>query len=243
MGAAALGKVSNRSEVDTDGDHVAVRQAVLACDHAVDLGPVRRAEVDDEDRVALATHLGVTARDVRVVESDGALGQAPDRDGLAHDADPRRPSGKTSQAVGVSSPSRSSLVMANVLTDSSSSPADLDLTGRRTGSPRVLPCSCAASISSLGQRRRRSPRSARSPRGQEDVELVRDDEPAECRHRTMRSISRVSRRPSSIGWSWPRNALANAPSTRRSRRCSNCWSPMVSSDYLGGWYRGRRGLT
>ena len=42
------------------------------------------------------------------------------------------------------------------------------------------------------------------------------------------SISRTRRRPNSTGCSPLRNALANAPSTRRSRRCSNFWSPMVS---------------
>ena len=46
--------------------------------------------------------------------------------------------------------------------------------------------------------------------------------------RRCRSISRVSLRPISTGWRLLRNGLANVPSTRRSRRSSNCWSPMVS---------------
>ncbi len=46
--------------------------------------------------------------------------------------------------------------------------------------------------------------------------------------RRCRSISRVNRRPISTGWRLLRNGLANVPSTRRSSRSSNCWSPMVS---------------
>jgi hypothetical protein len=46
--------------------------------------------------------------------------------------------------------------------------------------------------------------------------------------RRWRSISRVSLRPISTGWRLLRNGFANVPSTRRSRRSSNCWSPMVS---------------
>src|SRR6516164_3601603 len=45
--------------------------------------------------------------------------------------------------------------------------------------------------------------------------------------RLCRSISRVNRRPISTGWRLLRNGLANVPSTSRSRRSSNCWSPMV----------------
>ena len=45
--------------------------------------------------------------------------------------------------------------------------------------------------------------------------------------RRCRSISRVNRRPISTGWRLLRNGLANVPSTRRSSRSSNCWSPMV----------------
>src|ERR1700722_9637694 len=60
--------------------------------------------------------------------------------------------------------------------------------------------------------------------------------------RRSRSISRVSRRAISTGWSPPRRALEKAPSTRRSRRCSNRWSPIVDRDptfdnYLTRWAR------
>ena len=50
--------------------------------------------------------------------------------------------------------------------------------------------------------------------------------------RRCRSISRVNRRPISTGWRLLRNGLANVPSTRRSSRSSNCWSPMVSQRLL-----------
>ena len=105
--------------------------------------------------------------------------------------------------------------------------------GRRTGSP-------------LDRRARARPRRARAPANRRSPRIGRS--PAVARKTlnwlgTMkpwiptarrRSISRVSLRPSSTGWSWPRNALANAPSTRRSRRRSNCCSPMVQTDYSGG---------
>ncbi len=51
--------------------------------------------------------------------------------------------------------------------------------------------------------------------------------------RRCRSISRVSLRPISTGWRLLRNGLANVPSTKRSRRSSNCWSPMVLVRLMG----------
>ena len=60
---------------------------MLANLDAVDSGPVGRTEVYDKDRVAFPTHLGVTTRDVRVVEDDGTLGQAPECDHVRADGD------------------------------------------------------------------------------------------------------------------------------------------------------------
>src|SRR5205807_9217817 len=47
--------------------------------HAVDLGAVGRAQVDDDEAIPLAADLGVAPADVGVGQDDVALGEAADR--------------------------------------------------------------------------------------------------------------------------------------------------------------------
>src|SRR5690348_7709001 len=60
-----------------EGELVALLELALADPRPVDPGPVRRTQVDEGEAVALGVDLGVAPADVRVVDRDVALRQAP----------------------------------------------------------------------------------------------------------------------------------------------------------------------
>ena len=220
--------------VAPDGDLVAVGQAPLLDAGAVHPGAVGRAEVDDHEPVALPAHLGVAAADVGVATArcrtracarcvtgssptlDPARRRAatsePDRRAARRPPAPRWPpgtcpvlsAGRRRPARRATGPDEAVALVAGVLAGRLGQLADEGLgEGLR---------SCSWSAGAEG-----------------DGEVVgRDDAPSRRRVRSA-SISRVRRRPSSTGWSPLRKALANTPSTRRSRRCSNSASPMVAA--------------
>src|SRR5437899_1170786 len=78
----AASRASGRLEAQSGrpyGDLVAVGQLVLLLHTpAVDLGAVGRFEVDDDEFVGVAPHLGVAAADVRVGQHDLAVAAAAD---------------------------------------------------------------------------------------------------------------------------------------------------------------------
>src|SRR5690606_36191840 len=71
-----------------EADLVAVDQRVLGDPYAVDLGAVGRAQVDQQEPVAVGADLGVAAADVGVGEHDVRLGAAPDRDDVLLEGEP-----------------------------------------------------------------------------------------------------------------------------------------------------------
>src|SRR5438067_4459030 len=69
-------------------DLVTVSQDLLLDAGAIDLAAVGGSKVDEYVVLALASHLGVAAADVAVLEDDVALGLAADGDRLVPDGDP-----------------------------------------------------------------------------------------------------------------------------------------------------------
>src|SRR5580704_7843308 len=139
----------------------------------------------------------------------------------------RRPSGRTSSARNPpSSLSCTSAVTVNRPALRLEPSKISTSTGPTNEYPSILACSRAASDNS-----RESASMKLANRVTSAGERVTANEFGAMRPRTptrrWRSISRVNRRPISTGCRLLRNGFANVPSTRRSRRSSNCWSPMV----------------
>ena len=125
-------------------------------------------------------------------------------------------------------PRPASLSMANVLTESSAVEVQVrPRQARGTGSPHGRRAR-ARRLDELASRD--SPKSAETlvvVCGEETLNWLGTMKPWTPTRAAEVHLARQPTAELDRAGARPRNAFANAPSTRRSRRCSNCWSPMV----------------
>ena len=172
--------------------------------------------------------LGVAPAHVGVGQHHVALGQAADDQGLRAQGDP--------PPVGQDELGQEAAVLALVHLGGDGEPPRLEVRTPRRSRPRPGRRTSTPRSGRAPGRRRRARRESASMKFANRLTSAGESVTAKAlgamRPRTptrrCRSISRVSLRPISTGWRLLRNGLANVPSTRRSRRSSNCWSPMVS---------------